>query len=230
MITKCRLLNNYAVSLYQNGDIADAYRNAFAASELVLYFLSNNDMIECNLNDSKCCFRQSETNSSNGSISYSVFPTASCDMQACSMMYQGAFVFTDDIPLDFQETAAVIMYNIALFCQTIGLYSSKMNYLTSALQLYNKCLSLLDETLPSSPSLQIMKVAIYVNMMQIQENNSLETGVSIDANSLFQSTMKQLLLRCEIWSVMNSKDKQFFVVSMYMTTHSNSLIRSAPAA
>jgi hypothetical protein len=240
MIARCRSLNNQAATFYHHGDVIAAYRTASAALALVFHFLSNYDAVDCNPNYNNHCVRIRENKICNDKVAYSVFPKTPCNVEAFNMIYQGAFVFTDEIPVDAQKTAAVILYNLALFQQVIGLHCGKMKYHTSSLQLYYKCLSLLDEptdisechsTIDRSASLQIMKAATYVNMMQIQENHTIETThATTNITTCFQNTVKLFLSRSDIWTFISSNDKQFFALTMYMTTNANSMIRSAPAA
>lgn len=240
----CRILNNDAVSYYQIGEYFKAHQRLSTALELVVSALSSDD--ECL--ESTATFNKTQLINTKNKIAndvlgcYSMHPKhRENGIEYSESIYNAGFIFTDDIPVEVQDTVIVLLFNTALIRHKIGMHSIKISYFHSAYLLYNKCLSLFDgicdgeteeEGISFSISLMIIKAAACVNMLHLFRYGF--NTVTMDSNrfmvSCFQRTMKQLHSQPKAWLYLSRPDQHFFSIELFMAINSAMNIRTAQAA
>lgn len=238
------MLNNDAVSYYQIGEHDKAHQKLSAGLELVISTLSND---ECHEKTSHALFTENQLINTKNKI-----PTDTLGFYArrpkhrvtgiehAEPMYDACFIFTDDIPVEVQDTAIVLLFNTALIRHKIGMHSKKLSYFHNSHVLYSKCLSLFsriydgenEEGMPFSISLMIIKAAACVNMLHLFQYGINPVTMDPPRNivSRFHLAMIQLHSHPKAWLFMSKPDQHFFSVELFMTMNSPMNIRSAQAA
>lgn len=147
---------------------------------------------------------------------YSMRQIKSADGDIPHEIYNSMFLLSADVTVSVRETAAIVLFNVALLHHRTAIKFNSTKEYTQALQIYKKSLDLLktidmEEKGFSSPMLTVVMAAVFHNMANI-----FATYFRAEDARLFLMMLEQTLecIKSEPNSIISNEDLELFKVNL----------------
>jgi hypothetical protein len=203
-------MNAAAVSCYRQDEMATAYSTLIDAFR----------QLRANCDD--CSENHSIGNDGNFPAFSGVYCIEPTRVDLSSLIYNGAFLITDEIPCKSRSVAAILLFNVALVQHQQGMKHGESSYMERALKFYEMSVRLLDN-FAESRTLTVLLAALYNNMKNIHE--------SFFQSSLARQVTKELselLHWMHLHSSVSEEELAFFEASLFLSALTS--MSAAPAA